>query len=499
MKGLIVWGTTSDAGKSYIVTGLCRALANRGLKVAPFKGQNMSNNSYVTLSGHEIGRSQGLQAEAAKVAPTVHMNPVLLKPRSDRSAEVIVQGKSLGSPAAAEYRKSFFEKAKQAVEDSLNTLSKDYDVILMEGAGSPAEVNLMDKDLANLATAEMANVPALLTGDIERGGIFASITGTLNLLPNIHKQRVKGLIVNRFRGDPALFQNGISWLERNTDIPVQGVLPTLDIRMEQEDSLSFAVLNKINSSRKLNIDIAVIAMPYVSNYTDLEPFAAEQDVSVRIVKEAGEFGSPDAVIIPGTRSTIHDYEHLHSKGILEKILEHKDDTFLVGICGGFQMMGELLIDKYGADTGHEGKTAKGLEVFPMRTTFMETKKTTQWKGTFQENGKNIALTGFEIHTGIEEVDYGEEWQPLFNDENNNPEGLISSDKKCFGTYVHHVFHNDNWRNWWLNLLRRRKGLKNMPVVHYSANKDKRLDALGEAVESHLDVSSIIRIMEKGLS
>ncbi|SDH09255.1 adenosylcobyric acid synthase (glutamine-hydrolysing) [Alteribacillus persepolensis] len=497
MKGLMVWGTTSDAGKSYIVTGLCRALYNRGINVAPFKGQNMSNNSYVTATGHEIGRSQGLQAEAANVVPTVDMNPVLLKPRSDRKSEVIVRGKSLGSPDAARYRSDFFTIAKQAVADSLQTLSANYDVVLMEGAGSPAEVNLMDKDLANLETAAIADVPALLAGNIERGGVFASITGTLQLLPKHYRDRVQGVIVNKFRGDPALFKSGITWLEQHTGIPVQGVLPAMDIRIEQEDSLSFSTLHtKAETSSAL--DVAVIAMPYVSNYTDVEPFLAERDVAVRIVREANQFGCPDAVILPGTRSTIHDYHHLAAAGLTEKIIEHyQQGRFLVGICGGFQMLGKQLIDAHGADTGVAGKTAEGMGIFPLYTTFETSKQTNQWQGRFFDESKTMAVSGFEIHSGLAHIDdKGSEWKPLFYSEEKQPEGMMSRDASTIGTYIHHLFHNDSFRHWWLNQLRQSQGKQLQALVPYSANKEKRLNELADALEEHLNIDNLITMMEK---
>ncbi len=338
MKGLIVWGTTSDAGKSYIVTALCRALANRGYYVAPFKGQNMSNNSYITKEGREIGRSQGLQAEACRTEATVDMNPVLLKPRSDRKAEVIIQGISSGSPEAGDYRKKYMSLAKEAIQLSLKRLEKEYDFIIMEGAGSPVEINLMDTDLANLYTAETAGVPALLVADIERGGVFAQLYGTEKLLPSDHRERLAGIIVNRFRGDPALFTDGVKWIEENVS-PVLGVLPKLDVAMEREDSLSLNRLTENNTSTSV-IDLAVIALPYISNYTDVEPFTAEPDVSIRFVHTAEDFGDPDAVIIPGTRSTILDLHHLERSGTAALLKRYINSGGTVaGICGGLQMLG----------------------------------------------------------------------------------------------------------------------------------------------------------------
>ncbi|WP_375534739.1 cobyric acid synthase [Alteribacillus sp. HJP-4] len=495
MKGLIVWGTTSDAGKSYLVTGICRALSNRGYDIAPFKGQNMSNNSYVTVSGHEIGRSQGLQAEACRLVPTVHMNPVLLKPRSDQKAEVIIHGKSIGSPAAGEYRSTFFEQASEAVFESLDKLSDNYEFIIMEGAGSPAEINLMDKDLANLVTASYADVPALLAADIERGGVFASITGTMNLLPNEHRERVKGLVVNRFRGDPSLFSDGAVWIENKTGVPVNGVMPKLNLRIEQEDSLSFPTLQNFRADAE--IDIAVIAMPYVSNYTDVEPFQSETDCTIRIVKDKRQFGRPDALLLPGTRSTINDLRFLRESGLDKEIIAHvQRGGFVAGICGGFQMLGDQLNDEEGNDSGRPGSIVNGLQLLPVNTKFEKHKITRRWSGTFQmESSQQLFVSGFEIHEGTAESCYSAEWKPLFISQ-GKPEGLCSLNFRIIGTYIHHIFHNDGWRTWWLNQVRRSKKIADQPVIPFGILKDEILDELAEQIEKHLNVEEIINIMKK---
>ncbi|MDQ0299487.1 adenosylcobyric acid synthase [Salibacterium salarium] len=499
IKGLMIWGTTSDAGKSYLVTGLCRALSNRGYKVAPFKGQNMSNNSFVTDSGHEIGRAQGLQAKAARVEATVHMNPVLLKPRGDSTAEVIIHGESLGSPQAMEYRQDFFGKASSAVEKSLSILEQSYDLVIMEGAGSPVEVNLMDKDIANLVTASMTNVPALLIADIEKGGLFASVIGTLNLLPHPHRDRVKGLIVNQFRGDRRLFKDGELWLKKRTGLPVHGILPKLDIRIEGEDSLSFSAIEFSSVSTEPSIDIAVIALPYVSNYTDIEPFSAEPDVSVRIVRNSNEFGFPDAVILPGSRSTIHDYLYLLEKGLISKIISfyEMEKGYVVGICGGFQMLGEELKDNEGHDSKKSGTVVKGASLFPARTYFMDNKKTTQWNGYFiTEDSSRYPISGFEIHTGQTDCNNQTACIPLFYDEYGEPEGLRSSDYRLIGTYIHHHFYNDKWRSHWLNQIRLSKKLKRKDPIPFKDSKNEQLDKLADTFETYLDLDEIIRVMER---
>ncbi|RSL32063.1 cobyric acid synthase [Salibacterium salarium] len=500
MKGLMIWGTTSDAGKSYIVTGLCRALSNRGFRVAPFKGQNMSNNSFVTKTGHEIGRSQGLQAEAAGVQATVHMNPVLLKPRKDATSEVIIHGESLGSPEAFIYRRDFFQEASSAVRESLKILEQSYDAVIMEGAGSPAEVNLMDKDIANLVAAELADVPAILVADIERGGLFASVSGTLSLLPNVHRNRVKGLIVNQFRGDRRLFKDGEQWLKEHTGVAVHGVLPKLDIQMEQEDSLSFSRVESLALSSEDCLDIVVIALPYVSNYTDIEPFSGELDVSVRIVRDSSEFGQPDAVIIPGSRSTIHDYTYLLKRGLIDTIRSfYEKKGYVVGICGGFQMLGMELNDETGQDSGEKDTIVQGASLFPVRTYFLNKKVTTQWSGYFTtEDEYRYDISGFEIHTGQSDIDYKKGWLPLFYEEKGQAEGVRSIDNRLIGTYIHHLFYNDDWRTWWLNDIRKRKGFKTKAAVPFTKSKNKRLNELAEALETHLDLDKVIRVMERGL-
>ncbi|RKD72891.1 adenosylcobyric acid synthase (glutamine-hydrolysing) [Sinobaca qinghaiensis] len=492
MKGLIVWGTTSDAGKSYIVTALCRALANRGYSVAPFKGQNMSNNSYITKESREIGRSQGLQAEACRTEATVDMNPVLLKPRSDRKAEVIIQGISSGSPEAGDYRGKYMSLAKEAIQLSLKRLEKEYDFIIMEGAGSPVEINLMDTDLANLYTAETAGVPALLVADIERGGVFAQLYGTEKLLPSDHRERLAGIIVNRFRGDPALFTDGVKWIEENVS-PVLGVLPKLDIAMEREDSLSLNRLTENNTSASV-IDLAFIALPYISNYTDVEPFTAEPDVSIRFIHAAEDFGDPDAVIIPGTRSTILDLHHLERSGTAALLKSYINSGGTVaGICGGLQMLGEELIDEEGNDSGTAGTRAAGLGILPLVTSFEAEKTTRRWSGRQEENEP---IHGYEIHTGRSSITYSAEVVPLFySNSGGEPEGIVSHNGRITGTYLHHVFHNDEWRSRWLNQVRKHKNLPGLDVVYYEKEKDQRLDELAAAFERHVNVDDLIDLME----
>ncbi|WP_338150604.1 cobyric acid synthase [Neobacillus muris] len=377
MNGIMIQGTSSDAGKSFIVTALCRIFANEGLKVAPFKSQNMSNNSYVTKDGNEIGRAQGIQAEAAKTDAAVWMNPILLKPRSNQESEVVYLGKAIETLSGREYRDSFYTRGIEVIKQSLKRLEKEYDFIVIEGAGSPVEINLKERELVNMRVAELADVPVVLVADIDRGGVFASIIGTLELLEPKERERVVGIVVNKFRGDLSLFEDGINWLEERTGIPVLGVVPFIDHHMvDGEDSLSIS--EQFTKRSTGAIDLAVIHLPFISNYTDLEPFLFEEDVRVRWVKKADEFGEPDAVIIPGTKSTIWDLKKLREMGLDKCILQHvKGGGYTAGICGGYQILGKEIIDEAGSDTGVPNSKVPGLGVIPARTIFAQRKRDDQ--------------------------------------------------------------------------------------------------------------------------
>ena len=317
MKGVMIQGTASDVGKSLIVTALCRLFANEGIKVAPFKSQNMSNNSYVTNDGLEIGRAQGIQAEAAKIEATVWMNPILLKPRSDQESEIVLLGASVETLSGKGYRESFYDRGLDVIHHALDQLSKNYELLILEGAGSPVEMNLKDRELVNMKIAELADVPVFLVADIDRGGIFASIVGTLELLTDEERKRVKGILINKFRGDINLFTDGVKWLEEKTGIPVLGVLPYVNNHMiDREDSLS---INEFRRMKKRgDLDIVFIQLPYSSNISDIEPFLYEEDVCLRFVQNVAEFGKPDAVIIPGTKSTIRDLQYMKEVGLFER-------------------------------------------------------------------------------------------------------------------------------------------------------------------------------------
>ena len=500
MKGVMIQGTASDVGKSLIVTALCRMFANDGKRVVPFKSQNMSNNSYVTRDGKEIGRAQGIQAEAAKIEATVWMNPILLKPRSNQDSEIVYLGKSLKTLSGRGYRDTFYEKGLDVIKQSLDQLSSEFELVVIEGAGSPVEINLKDRELVNMKVAELAGVPVILVADIDRGGVFASIVGTLELLEPDERQRVAGVIINKFRGDISLFQDGIDWLEKKTGIPVLGVLPYVENHMiDGEDSLSIS--QQFAASKKGNLDIAVIQLPFISNYSDLEPFLYEEDVSIRWVKQASEFGTPDAVIIPGTKSTMNDLKTIRDRKLDFLIQNHiENGGYVVGICGGYQILGEEIIDEAGSDTGIANNIVRGLGYIPGRTIFYEEKETVRAAGVYHENtglSANRKLEGYEIHLG--KTVLHQEGCSFLSLENGKEEGYYGRNGQIIGTYLHHLFHNDEWRNHWLNQIRKSMGLHTKETTYIREYLDKRYDKIANRMKEHLNFELLNDIINKWCS
>ncbi|MFV8828440.1 cobyric acid synthase [Alkalihalobacterium sp. APHAB7] len=498
MKGIMLQGTGSDVGKSVLVTALCRILARKNNRVTPFKSQNMSNNSYVTVDGKEIGRAQGVQAEAAKTEASVYMNPILLKPRSTMDSEVVLFGEVYSTYSGRSYRERFYQKGMEAIQHALTELAANYEYLVIEGAGSPVEVNLNDRELVNMKVAQLADVPVILIADIERGGVFASVVGTLQLLSEEDRKRVQGIIINKFRGDIRLFTDGVSWLEEYTGVKVVGVIPYYDhISIEGEDSLS--IHNSLIKEGKRNntgLDIAVLALPYVSNYTDLEPLAAESDVFLRFVKEKSEFGHPDAVIIPGTKSTFHDLKYLKEKGLDHVLVNYTENGgTVVGLCGGYQMLGERLIDEAGSDTNQVGNEIHGLNIAPL-ITFFNAKKI-----TIRSEGKLVAdqwkckkeISGYEIHLG-KTTATAANVEPFLM-VGDRPEGIYINDGKVIGTYFHHLFHNDEWRASWLNKLRTNRGIPQREVLDLQEFRDQGYENLADHVETYLDVEYIFHTIE----
>ncbi|AOZ94616.1 cobalamin biosynthesis protein CobQ [Paenibacillus crassostreae] len=505
---LMLQGTASDVGKSVITTALCRIFKQDGYRTAPYKSQNMALNSYVTEDEKEIGRAQGVQAEACGIQATTDMNPILIKPVKDMFSQIVVHGEPFQQMSATDYRNLFLPYAKDIVMDALDRLRKQYDVVLMEGAGSPAEINLKSNDIVNMNLAGWADSPVLLIADIDRGGVFAFIVGTLELLEPHERQRVKGFIINKFRGDITLLEPGLTWLTERTGIPVLGVLPFIDeLKIEAEDSVVLETLGqKVADQRE--IDIAVIQYPRISNFTDFDPLREEKDVSVRYVRSNADLGSPDAIILPGTKDTIGDLEFLRMQGLDEGIVEamRSGTQQLVGICGGYQMLGEMLIDPYAVE-GSEPRSAEGLNYLAVSTTFLKEKTTVRVQGTLAV-GHPLALDpqqsvtpieGYEIHMGVTRCLNKNNVATLFQLERITgelvDEGWGTVDGRTWGTYLHGIFHNDTFRRSWLDDIRMKKGFKPLRKT-YSSNvlKEKEFDRIAEVVRNHVDMKQIYNMM-----
>ncbi|MGG4489098.1 cobyric acid synthase [Metabacillus idriensis] len=490
---LMIQGTHSDAGKSMLVTALCRIFRQDGYQTAPFKSQNMALNSYITWDGKEIGRAQGIQAEAAGIEATTDMNPILIKPSKDMESQVVFHGKPYATMRAAEYREDFYHLGLKAIKDSLMKLSNKYEVIVIEGAGSPAEVNLNDRELVNMRVAAIAEAPVILIGDIDKGGVFASLVGTLQLLSEADKNRIIGVIINKFRGDLSLLQPGLDWFEEYTGLPVLGVVPFLpDLEIDGEDSL---VLNRYanGTNHDAELDVAVLSYPRLSNFTDIDPLRLEPDVNIRFVKKAAHFGNPDLIILPGTKNTAEDLLFLKQTGLYNKIISaYEKGTHLAGICGGFQMLGEHVFDPNGVESDHQELT--GIGIFPVCTTIFSEKKTIRSDGYCNLKGfENISLSGYEIHMGQTAATH--DISP-FSVLSGIEEGCTARNGQVFGTYLHDVFHNDEFRGIYLNMLRQKKGLE--PIersLRFRSLKENEYDRLAACVRDSVDVKKIYESMK----
>lgn len=500
-KTIMIQGTMSNAGKSLLAAGLCRIFKQDGYKVAPFKSQNMALNSFITKEGLEMGRAQVMQAEAAGIAPSVLMNPILLKPTNDTGSQVIVNGEVLGTMSARDY----FKYKKKLVPDILKafqTLSKENDIVVIEGAGSPAEINLKSDDIVNMGMAKMAKAPVLLVGDIDRGGVFAQLVGTVMLLEEEEKQMVKGLIINKFRGDKTILDPGIEMLEERAGIPVVGVAPYLQIQVEDEDSLT----ERFCGSQEAGlIDIAVIRVPRISNFTDFNPFESIPGVSLRYVKSPAELKNPDMIILPGTKNTMDDLKWMRECGLEAAVLkEASRGTIIFGICGGYQMLGETLSDPFGVEAGG---TLKGMGLLPMDTVFAQQKTRTRVQGKFRKMSGELAelsgakLEGYEIHMGESVLRDGAEAATDICDcvtGNSKSEGA-SRGNVC-GTYVHGVFDREEVAEGVIRALGQKKGIdvSEMAGVDFAAFKETQYDILAAELRKHLDMEKIYQILEEGI-
>ena len=484
-KNIMIQGTMSNAGKSLLAAGLCRVLRQDGYTIAPFKSQNMALNSFITASGGEMGRAQVVQAEAAGIPPDVRMNPILLKPTTDMGSQVIVNGAVQGNMRAMEYyrRKPEFFPAVMAAYESL---ASEFDIIVIEGAGSPAEINLKRDDIVNMGLAKRVNAPVLLVGDIDRGGVFAQLYGTVALLEEDERALIKGVVVNKFRGDRAILEPGLAMLEKLCGVPVAGVLPYLHVDIDDEDSLSERFGR--DGQAKL-IDIAVARLPRISNFTDLGPFERYANVSVRYVSSPKELGDPDLIVLPGTKSTIEDLRWLRQNGLEAAIKQAASrGTPVAGICGGYQMLGRRISDPEGAEAA-PGTELSGLGLLDMETVFRGDKVQTQTRGRFGEiEGLLSSLTGlsyegYEIHMGR-----SREARPALTGKGN-----------VYGTYIHGIFDAPNVADEVLKALCRRKGadFARLGAFDAASYRERQYDLLADAVRASLDMDLVYRSMGVG--
>lgn len=491
---IMIQGTHSDSGKSVLVTAFCRIFAQEGYRTAPFKSQNMALNSYITIDGKEIGRAQGVQAEAAGIIATTDMNPILIKPTRENESQIVVHGKPYKNMQATEYRKDFFYKGLQLIEDAYTNLSAKYQRIVIEGAGSPAEINLNDRELVNMRVANIADAPVIIVGDIDKGGVFASLVGTLQLLSLKDRERVIGVIINKFHGDMKLLEPGLRWFEEYTGKPVLGVLPYLsNLNIEAEDSVILDQY-KPDEDQTKDIDIAVIRFPKISNFTDVDPFFVEHDCHVRFITKTDQLKQPDLIILPGSKNTIEDLMFLKQTGLMDKILSlhHDKRTFIFGVCGGFQMLGLSIVDPYQIESPNYEET--GLRLLPLRTTITQEKTTILSEGNLFFGDTVTHVSGYEIHMG--QTSFDGEYLPLIQ-QNDRNEGCKSQDEHILGTYFHGIFHNDDFRKVLLNKIRTQKGLSEITErISFNQIRETAFDRLADHVRKHVKLDVINEKMKK---
>ncbi|RLM20311.1 cobyric acid synthase CobQ [Brenneria alni] len=505
---IMLQGTASDVGKSVLVAGLCRIFTQDGYRCAPFKSQNMALNSGVTPHGEEMGRAQILQAEAAGIEPDVRMNPILLKPTSDHKSQVVLMGKVACNMDAVAYHQ-YKPQLQQQINQVYHSLAREYDVMVLEGAGSPAEINLRDRDIVNMGMAAIADAPVLLVADIDRGGVFAAIYGTLALLRPDEKARVKGVIINKFRGDVALLKPGLVQIEALTGVPVIGVMPWLDIELEDEDGVAlqsgkYNITAKGYGAAERVLDIVVVRLPHIANFTDFNPLAAQPDVRLRYATHPLALAGADLIILPGSKNTLSDLQWLQQSGFACALSsKHQAGIPIVGICGGYQMLGRRIVD------GVESGVAQmdGLGLLDVETAFAAEKVTTRVIGHSNEALPGLlaasaskSLRGYEIHMGISHL--GDKALPFacLTDSNGQPvnrrDGAVNRDGSVIGSYIHGLFDNGEFTRALLDSLRQRKGLAAFDgeVVDYARHKQQQFDILASAMREHIDIEAIYQCM-----
>lgn len=505
-KSIMIQGTMSNAGKSLLVGGLCRIFRQDGYQVAPFKSQNMALNSYITREGLEMGRAQVMQAEAAGIEPTVNMNPILLKPTNDTGSQVIVNGEVVDTMSATEYYKNK-TKFIPAILDAYHKLEDGKDIIVLEGAGSPAEINLKENDIVNMGMAKMVKAPVLLVGDIDRGGVFAQLIGTLALLEEEERSYVKGLIINKFRGDKDILMPGIRMLEERGKKSVLGVVPYVYLDIDDEDSLTERFKKK---DHRGVIDIAVIRLPRISNFTDFNAFECFDEVSLRYVSHPGQLGNPDIIFLPGSKNTIEDLLWMRQNGMEAKILQHASNGKIIfGVCGGYQMLGEIIRDPEGME--HKGEV-RGMGLLPIRTVFQKEKTRTRVVGKFGKvdgilkSLTDVELEGYEIHMGTSEITGNGTHLSQIHNTMETREGTTEKYKadgaqkgNVYGSYIHGIFDAPDVAKQIVATLLQDKGYDSESVKAFQMKeyKEAQYDALADVVRAALDMEKVYDIVEKG--
>ncbi|MCR1952337.1 cobyric acid synthase [Clostridium sp. DSM 100503] len=493
-KSIMLLGTASSVGKSTIATAFCRYFKNKGLKVAPFKALNISLNSYVTEEGLEMGRAQVVQAEACEIKLKAWMNPILLKPSGNIKTQVIVNGKVKCDMDSYKY-KDLNVELKDIIKETFNNSSKSYDLIMLEGSGSCAEINLKDTDIANMSMAKISESPVILIADIDRGGVFASVVGTIMLLDEDERKRIKGVIINKFRGNVEYFKSAMKQLEDIIKIPVLGAMPYFDLDIEDEDSVTERIKNKDNNSGKL--DIAVVRLPYMSNFTDFNSLGRLNQVSLRYVESAKDIGNPDLLIIPGSKNTIEDLRAIKKNGIFNKIMElEKSGTLILGICGGYQMLGNIIEDDLGVEGYITSETGFGF--LDICTRFNKTKITKQSEGKVVLDKisliKDIKVFGYEIHNGISNVNKNA--IPFIKLNNGEIAGVTNKDSTVFGTYLHGIFDNGEFLNYFIKYLLELNNMEDIieDTTSYDEYKLKQFDELSKILENNIDMKMVEKII-----